>query len=275
MIHELSPRMERATRGYGEMAIARAPADIRAKINQRRAQMGLEPVISVAALARIDARLLQAERELVAREQLAAKPTTSRPAPARRTPPASGIVNVHKVERKVTRVLFALNVGLGDIEPVRGARKEWTLRDAFGSAASLNTGRAWHLVDDGHQGRAIEWVGERLRAIDSDDVPLLVEWLPNLALPAHRQAVDRLAAGAGVSTMLIPFGPDRIANLTTPTRVLARSGLVHIAILRRNERAAYPGACAMIFRDKPDTLAERARQVKAITTESRRRSFSR
>lgn len=256
--------------------IARAPAHIRAGINRARAARGLPVVLGAAESARI-ARADQLVREAAARQAIEPVRAWIDPgsslAPRGVKPPARGLWDWNDI-RTVTRVLVVGDCGIARCKATAGTVGEYVARGAYGSAAWINSMRSWCLVDGGHDGPAIEWAGASLRAIDCADVPLLVEWLPDMKIASHRAAVERIAAGHNAVSLRSVVRETRVQQLPLPTQVVLKAGLVHVALLDETRQAAYPGALAMLYRDKPATATELARQVKATLAASRSRAFA-
>lgn len=236
----------------GSYAVARAPAHIRQAINRRRIEMGLEPVLAdgeLRAVFKAADAAMAAARARATREAAAGHRVVRRsPAPA--------------AARTITRVIITAGYGLARCRADRSVVGEWIAHGAYGSPAELNRRGTWTLTD-GHDGDEIEIAGDRLRAIHSTRAPLMLEWIPRLELPQHREIVARIEAGhTGASAQSIRWN-TRTSRLPDPTLVVAEAGLVHVALLRNPERPAYPGSRATVFRDRPDTADELRRQVAA------------
>jgi hypothetical protein len=255
--------------------IARAPAHIRARINRTRAARGLPTVLGLA-----ESRDLEIEvdelRRAAARQALQRGPGVwidpkSKIAPRNGRPPAGGLYNAEAV-RTITRVILIGDGGIATAKRDHEVVGEYVRAGAYGTAAELNERRLWTLVDGSHDGPAIEWAGPRLRALPTDRVPLLVEWLPDMKDPAHRAAVERIAAGENHVSLRSAIREATVGRIPQPTRIIKRATLLHVALLGGDRRAAYPGALAIVFRDKPAGAAELARQVEIAVAASRRRS---
>jgi hypothetical protein len=242
-----------------DAAVSHAPAWVRRAINARRVELGLEPVLAAAELQAVyqaadqalAAARARATRDAAGVIRAAGQAAASSGASPRATPTAAATI---------TRVLLAVGYGLARCKADGLVCGEWMARGAFGTPAELNSGRCWSLVD-GHRGPMIATVGSRLRAIRSRHVPLMIEWIPQLTLPEHIEIVARIEAGhTGVSAESIKWS-CRTTRLPEPTRVVDRAGLIHVALLTRPEEPAFPGARALVFRDRPDTADELRRQV--------------
>jgi hypothetical protein len=151
------------------------------------------------------------------------------------------------VARRATRVIMLCGVGIARSRATAMIDGEIVVPGAYGTAATLNRGRCWHLCD-GHDGPALEWVGRRLRAIDVPGVPLALEWEPDEQHSQHRRILERLAAGpVGVSVTSRHYGTTFVRS-PRPLRRVDRAGLEHVAIVPPSERPVYPGSVAVLFR---------------------------
>ena len=100
----------------------------------------------------------------------------------------------------------------------------------------------------------------------------MIEWIVDGRVPASRDALRAIAARCGVSVSM-KIGESRTMRLPSPTSVVTRARLEHVALLT-DDQAAYPAATAMRFpgstRGNDDELA---RQIDKLVAEARFRSW--
>lgn len=234
-------------RGGVEAVIANAPAAVRRSINQARARRGLAPVFTAAEL---EARYAGRATAKVAQP---AGPGVWVSGPRGSLVPASASRSTKRpAQRKqargpvVDRVLIVPTFG---DEPARQGGPpiaETVARGAFGTAAELNELGGWTL-QDGHHGPIIATAGERLRAHDTAD-GLIVEWLPDSTIAAHRDlvaAIERGRSGVSVGMKIASAQINKLGNLV---RTITQARLTHVAILPTDYVPAYPGARCKVFR---------------------------
>jgi hypothetical protein len=248
---------DRAADRHVEMALRNAPPAIRLAVNRSRVAAGLSPVLSASrSLA-----LLQAAGRARAAAELAeiGRPSsTSRTTPPARPAPSRGPL--------VTRVLMTLTEGDADAAAVGRQLPEAIDPSAFGAAASLGPG--WTLRA-GHNGPLLAVAGPRLRAHDTP-AGLVIEWLPDVALPWAADAVRAIESGKSGVSVLMRDAERKLARLPRLVEVVNRARLIHVALLTDGERPAHPGARAKVYRmvrrDDPDVLR---RQLAAAVDNAR------
>lgn len=234
-----------------EAAIARAPADIRARINQARARRGLPQVRAVDV---IDVPVVP-ERERDCGVWWDPR------SPFR---PAGNDLRVR--QPPVTRVIVVAAYGVAAARHTGLELPEWIERGAFGSAEQLNSEPGWSLQDD-HKGPILSLVGPSLRAHDTP-VGLALEWLPDLKRTDHRAAVDRIAAGGRACSVLFIAKQRREMRLPYMMSVVRKARLLHVALLGK-QTPAYAGAVATLFRDRPRGQAELEAQLRQAADAAR------
>ncbi|GDX95886.1 hypothetical protein LBMAG47_15500 [Planctomycetia bacterium] len=237
-----------------EERLAALPPRTLAAINRNRRRQGLREIATGAA-------------------PVAAAPPPARPGvwidPRSRiapkgTPPRGGLWPFEAPPRTCTRAILIVAGGEAPAWTTGLMRPERLVRGCFGSVDELNRSSGWLLrIGHGHrEGPLLQLAGPRLRAIETD-AGLAVEWLPDLARPDHVEALRLIEAGHGCSAKFLPT--KRIdANGAS---LVAKGMLIHVALV---PRAAYRGAVARLFRDRPGTDDERNRQIAATVAASHR-----
>jgi hypothetical protein len=242
---------------------ANAPPAILRRINQRRAELRLPAILPAihreAFNARIDEFLRDASPAATAPKRGPVWVDLTK-TPARSTRPTTTYR---------TTVLLTVGHGLARGHSGPGTVGKRIARDAYGTADQLNADRGWILTKDGHGGPYVAMAGPALRAVPSKLVPLLVQWVPDMNRADHRDLVNRIEAGErGVSANYVVEG-RRLMKLPEPTEVVTRARLVHVALLPAGDDPAFPGARATVFRNRPDTADELARQVAEVEEAAR------
>jgi len=260
-------------RSAAEAAIGKAPAWARKRINEVRVRRGLPVVLGEAESIDLEAELARTRRAAASRAvALPGLPAAGRRPQATRSPrPPAAKTRATPATKTVTRVILTAGGGLGRWEgqPLR----EWIERGAFGDADAINS-RGFSLVADHHDGPRVAVSGRGLRVISTDHprARLVVEWVPDLADPAHRRLLQRIESGIDQVSMRSLQHEVGIHRIPRAARVVKRASLVHLCILERGRQAAYPGSLARVFRNKPDTVAELTRQIGIATTASSNRA---
>jgi hypothetical protein len=216
-----------------ERRIAGLPQGIRDGINRARVAQGLLPIHPTAARRAIFA-----------------------------TPDA--VAGVAWAPPRVTRVIAIAAYGEAAPRSTGRSRPEKILHHAFGMADDLNGETGWSLRD-GHEGPLLAARGERLRAIDTP-AGLAIEWLP---APGDEQIIRRIEAGADAVSCCFAHATRRLVR---GLDLVVAAKLVHVAILPAEDRAAYPGAVARVFRNRPSGDAELRRQIEAVVSAARWRA---
>lgn len=262
-----------------------APAHIRAAVNKRRSAAGLGPILGPEELRELERRIDAVRVDALARASGTGVwiDPQSRLAPKGVAPASNGYYPFGDLARSKsppvldrpttysTTVLLVVGHGLARGHGVPGTIGKRIDRNAYGSAAELNASPGW-MLRHGHDGEMLAVRGPALRAVESDVVPLIARWTPDLNRAAHRDIVRRIEAGErGVSANYIAH-ERRTMRLPAPTDVVLRARLVHIAILPAGEEPAFPGAFATVYRHRPDTADELARQVAEVEKSARWRS---
>jgi hypothetical protein len=256
-------RIERAALGESFGVIdhpaANAPPAILRRLNERRAEMGLPRILSAEQRAVIDSRI-----DDIMRGASSAAPVAPKRGPVwidgTKTPSRS----TRPTTTYRTTVLLTVGHGLARGHSGPGTVGKRIAHDAYGTAEQLNADRGWILTKDGHGGPFVAMAGPALRAIPSNVVPLVVQWVPDMTRAAHRDLVARIEAGErGVSANYV-VEDRRVMKLPEPTEVVTRARLVHVALLPTGDDPAFPGARATVFRHRPDTADELARQVAEV-----------
>jgi hypothetical protein len=260
-------RIERAALGEPVGVIdhpaANAPPAILRRLNERRAEMGLPRILSAEQRAVIDSRIGDILRDA---------------APVATATPKRGPVWIDctKVPSRSTRptttyrttVLLTVGHGLARGHSGPGTVGKLIARDAYGTPDQLNSEAGW-ILRDGHGGFLVAMAGPALRAVPSKVVPLVVQWVPDMNRGDHRDLVNRIEAGErGVSANYV-VEDRRVMKLPEPTEVVTRAKLLHVALLPAGDDAAFPGALATVFRSRPDTAGELARQVAEVEAAAR------
>jgi hypothetical protein len=244
--------------GMIEHPAANAPPAILRRLNERRAEMGLPRILSAGERAVIDSRIDDILRDA---------------SPAATAAPKRGPVwiDLTKTPSRSTRpttdyrttVLLTVGHGLARGHGGPGTAGKRIARDAYGTPDQLNAEAGW-ILRDGHDGALVAIAGPALRAVPSKVVPLVVQWMPDMSRDDHRELVRRIEAGErGVSANYV-VEERRLMKLPEPTEVVTRARLVHVALLPAGDDAAFPGARATVFRRRPDTADELARQVAEV-----------
>lgn len=163
-----------------------------------------------------------------------------------------------------TSVLLAAGYGLARGHGATGTCGKRIDRRAFGSPDELNASPGWSLKRDGHNGDLVAFAGPALRAVASDEVPLLVRWLPDLNRSDHRELVRRIEAGEKNVSASYIARDRRVMRLPQATDIVLRATLLHVAVLPNGVDPAFPSATAFVFRERPDTADELRAQVAAV-----------
>jgi hypothetical protein len=243
---------------------ANAPPAILRRINQRRAELRLPPILSAEHRELVNSRI-----DDILKGASSAAPVAPKRGPVwidgTKTPSRS----TRPTTTYQTIVLLTVGHGLARGHSGPGTVGKRIARDAYGTADQLNADRGWILTKDGHGGPYVAMAGPALRAIPSKLVPLLVQWVPDMTRPDHRDLVARIEAGErGVSANYI-VEDRRFMKLPEPTEVVTRARLLHVALLPAGDDPAFPGARATVFRHRPDTADELARQVAEVEEAAR------
>ena len=257
---------DRAT-AYAERSLRLAPPHIRAKVNEHRRRSGLTEIAyprpeptgpGVWVLDKRTGRLVPASAAMTT----TASRSPTRPTPTRRATLASIVERVLILPCPAFAEAPARHVGSTIPESI-SAR-------AFGPAHELNRDRGFDLRL-GHHGPLLALAGDSLRAHDTPH-GTVIEWLVDGRVPASRDALRAIAARCGVSVSM-KIGESRTMRLPSPTSVVTRARLEHVALLT-NDQAAYPAATAIRFpgstRGSDDELA---RQIDKLVAEARFRSW--
>lgn len=270
-------------RSYGEQVIARAPDHVRAAINRTRVKSGMAPVLSIRDYERLDQERRAAEVAAVEAERRSCGvwiersgrlvPVTAPRKPARRPTTSRSTQSITKsrgpLVELVDRVLLVPTFGDAPAANVRGQLPETVARGAFGSAADLNKLGGWSLVD-GHGGPTLAVAGDRLKAHESRDGTLVIEWIPDATIASHREvmaAIDRGRTGVSVSMRI---GSTRFDRLPRLTRTIVDARLVHVAIVVDGDAPSYPGARCRCFRSaRKNDAAELRRHLDAAIERAR------
>jgi hypothetical protein len=233
--------------------ILRAPPAIRETINRARVARGLTPI----SPARADA-IATAGEPRQGPSVWIANPDGSL-SPARSSRPAARKPATNATSSKgplVTRVLMTVAYGDATAADVRGRLPETIAFNAFGSSAVLNADNGWSL-QGGHNGAVLATAGSSLRAHDTPS-GLIVEWLPNMALPWNRDAVQAIEEGRNAISVGMKILETRLARLPRLLKMVTRAKLTHVALLQDGQRPCYAGARAKVFRSSwrndPDEL---------------------
>lgn len=260
-------------------AIARAPEHIRRSINAVRATRGLSPVLSVADAQALAERQLADQAAVQAREHRGTGVWLNGPGgtlvPASRSrsiPVRPAARSTPSAPTRGTRVLMLVAYGEAPAANVRGELPEAIAGGAFGSADELNKVIGSFDLRSGHRGPRLAVAGSRLRAIDSRH-GLIVEWLPN-ERSWDREAVRAIESGRNAVSVGMKVRQSRTARLPYPTRFITDARLDHVALLLDgDERPAYAGACARVFRFAAlDDEAELRRHIDALVASARFKS---
>jgi hypothetical protein len=225
------------------------PAEIRHRLNAKRRQRGLAPIV-------VEAR------------QIAA----TRPAPKepgvyidKRSPLANLIggrdAGHGLLEPLAIRVLIPLTLGRARGHLIGKALDERIDRRAFGTIEQLN--RIPPPLVLGHDGPPLS-VRRGITICDSPEGPVL-EWLPDLGCRDHRDVVERIGrreiTGASV---LMQIDEARRMQLPEPTSVVLRARLLHVAIMPPGSRPAYAGATCLVHRGARSEVGRREGIAAAI-----------
>lgn len=262
-----------------------APAHIRAAVNRRRSASGLDPILGHDELLELERRVdrVRLEALAIARGPGVWIDPQSRLAPKGMTPAGNGLYpaggtaaskSPAAIPRSTdyrTTVLLVVGHGLARGHGSPGTIGKRIDRNAYGTAASLNSEAGWTLKD-GHGGFMLSMAGPALRAVESDLVPLLVQWVPDLARADHREMVRRIEKGERAVSANYIVEERRTMRLPEPTDVVLRARLLHVALLPAEDDPAFPAAFATVFRERPDTPAELRRQVAEVEKAARWRS---
>jgi hypothetical protein len=252
---------------HATSAIARAPAHIRAAINRTRATRGLPVVLSTRDYQQLAEARVAAEATAQVAE--ARRSGVRLNGPRGSLVPADSRLTKRPAQRKqarwpiVDRVLIVPTFG---DEPARQGGPpiaETVARGAFGSAAELNEFGDWTL-QYGHHGPILATAGERLRAHDTAE-GLVVEWLPDSTIAAHRDIVAGIERGRSGVSVGMKIASARINRFGNLVRTITQARLTHIAILPADHTPAYPGARSKVFRsawrDDPAELRKHIDEV--------------
>jgi hypothetical protein len=235
-----------------EAIVARAPAHVRRNINAKRTARGLAPILSRADYQRLDELRAAEAARLADLEQRGPGVWVSGPRgtlmPATSSKPIVARPAARGTSRGplVTRVLLMVAYGEASAADVRGKLPETILRGAFGSADELNREKGWTLRA-GHHGDPLAVAGERLRAHDTP-AGLVVEWIPDPRLPWDQDAVRAIEEGRNAVSVGMVIKETRVSRILTPTTLITRARLSHIALLVAGENPCYAGARSKVFR---------------------------
>ena len=228
-----------------EQRIASLPQGIRDGINRSRVAQGMLPIHPQAARRAIFATP----------DSTAGVPR----APATRLDPRNDWA---------TRVLCVASYGIASARSMARDRPEMILHHAFGSADDLNRQLGWQLRD-GHTGPLVAMRGEQLQAIDSP-VGLMLEWMPDPKSSSDEALLRRIELGANEVSLQFVNATRRTVRFGDRDVDFVLSGtLLHLALLPTEDRAAYPGSIACVFRNRPSDERELRRQIEATASASR------
>jgi hypothetical protein len=247
-------RIEHAAHTRGEdvrSIVARAPDHIRAAINAKRIERGLDPVLSTRDYADLAEARVAAEAAAVAAETRRAGVWIERGGrlvPAVSTPPASTASPTARSATPARRLVPYRVV----ILPAYGSSgmgfREAIAPTAFGTAAALNLSKNWSLRD-GHHGPTLAAAGSTLRAVDTIAGPVLV-WEPDPTMPMIVDIVKVFERSNG--TLPVSVGmrvrsqqPSRLARGVT---LVTEADLTHVALLTDVRSKPVYGAAVAMFR---------------------------
>lgn len=272
--------------GIERHPLSGAPPRIRAIANRKRAAAGLSPILSADELLEVEARVARMEAEALAATRGPAIwiDPASRLAPKGVAPAANGYFPVGRgtwspaatpARRSTTNyrttVLLVVGHGLARGHGSPGTIGKRLDKNVYGTADELNVSPGWTLRA-GHHGGILAMAGPALRAVESDVVPLVAQWVPDMTRSDHVAAVRRIEAGErGVSANYV-VADRRVMRLPEPVDVVLTARLVHLALLPADDDPAFPAAFATVFRSRPDTPNELRRQLAEVEKAARWRA---
>jgi hypothetical protein len=245
-------------------SLAGAPAHIRRRVNEHRRRSGLPEVAAPRpeptgpGVWVVDKRTGKLVPATAARTIGTTTRSPARPTPAPRATLASIVERVLILPCPAFTDAAARHVGRSLPESISPS--------AFGRAADLNRERSFDLQFN-HHGPRLALAGESLRAIDTPH-GLVVEWIVDTRMPLAGDALRAISAGCGVSVCM-KVAEARTMRLPSPTTVVTRARLEHIALLTA-QAPAYRAAAAMRFPGSTrGDAAELAKQIDKVVAEAR------
>ena len=243
---------DRAT-AYAARSMRHAPPSIVRAINRNRRAAGLVEIASPRPEPTGPSVWVMRDGRLVPASSVASlPPARTKPSPRTSTLP-----------QLLTRVVILPAYGDAPAAHVGGRLPETISPTAFGRAADLTD---WDLRL-GHHGARLVLPGQRLRAHDTPH-GLVVEWLVDHRLPMAGDALRAINAGAGVSVAM-KVAESRTMRLPSPTTVVTRARLLHVAIIP-DDQPAYGAATALAFpASRPGDAGELRKQIEKVVAEAR------